>query len=275
MKSNGKPESHFSFPSSRRLARYLGESDAVLEIDELACRFFMGAAGLSGDAKAFVAECSKKHGVTVNLAEFDAWQAHLAQRRIVAVYESAERFLNEFRKEHSALHGQVWSERKDGVTLIDHVLANVGQTTEQARKVVGMDLISRFEYYRLVRNWITHDRARSPAKERAGLAALPEYSDANIADLGRLSAPNPPDSLNFDDFLLFSRVTKLVAARLNILGSPSEDSWLSIFDMKPFKPLTKNPERLKNAVAGRLRTEYGLTSEAAERISKNLCDTLA
>lgn len=275
MKANGKPERHFSFPSSRRLARYLGESDAILEIDELASRFFVDAAQQSENPKEFVADCSVKFGVCVNLAEFDAWRAHLAQRHIVAVYESAERFLNEFRREHSALHRQEWTEKKDGMTLIDHVLANVGPTKEQAGQTVGLDLIARFEYYRLVRNWIVHDRTRTPEKETEALRTLPEYADANAAALGRLAAPNPPASLRFDDFILFSRVTKLVAERLSVLGKPTEESWVSTFDMKPFKALLKNPERLKNAVAGKLRTDFGMNSEAADWISTNICDSLA
>lgn len=275
MKANGKPERHFSFPSSRQLARYLGESDAILEINELACRFFVNAAQLSGDPKSFVTECSAKFGVCVNLAEFDGWRAHLSQRHIVAVYESAERFFKEFRREHSELHRREWTGDKDGKSRIDLALENVGPTKEEAEQSVGLDLISRFEYYRLVRNWIVHDRTRKPDKETTALQNLPEYSDSNATALGQLAAPNPPESLNFDDFILFSRVTKLVAEKLSVLGKPNADSWVSTFDMKPFKGLLKNQERMRNAVAGKLRTDFGMNSEAAEWISRNLCDSLA
>jgi hypothetical protein len=275
MKPNGKPNRHFSFPSTRRLARYLGESDAILEIDELACRFFIDAAGQSEDAQAFVVECSKKFGVCVNLAEFGAWRAHLAQRHIVAVYESAERFFKEFRREHSELHRREWTGDEDGKSRIDLALENLSATKEQSEKTVGLDLISRFEYYRLVRNWIVHDRTRTPEKETAALRNLSEYSDENADTLGRLNAPNLPNLLNFDDFILFSRVTKLVAERFCVLGKPADDSWLSTFDMKPFRALLNNKRRLKNAVSGKLRTDFGMSSEAAEWISTNLCDSLA
>lgn len=275
MKTNGKPERHFSFPSSRRLARYLGESDAILEIDELACRFFLDSARQSGDAKDFVSKCSEKFGVCVNLSEFDAWRAHLAQRHIVAVYESAERFFKEFRREHSELHRREWKGDADGKSRVALALENIGPSEEQAERTVGLDLISRFEYYRLVRNWIVHGRTRPPEKETDALQNLSEYSDANVAAFERLAAPNRPESLNFDDFILFSRVTKLVAERLSALGRPTEESWVSTFDMKPFKALLTKPERLKNAVAGKLRTDFGMNLEAAEWISSNICDSLA
>ena len=275
MKTNRKQERHFSFPSSRRLARYLGESDAILEIDELACRFFIDAAQQSENTRDFVSACSEKFEVCVNLAEFDAWRVHMAQRRIVTVYESAERFLKEFRKEHSDLHRREWTEKKKGMSLLDQALENVGATNEQSRHDLGLDLISRFEYYRMVRNWILHERPRTPKKEMSALQNIPAYSDENASTLGRLTAPNPPELQNFDDFILFSRVTKLMAERLSVLGEPTENSWVSSFDMKPFKALINNRERLENAVAGKLKTDFGMNSEAAEWISRNLCDSLA
>lgn len=154
-------------------------------------------------------------------------------------------------------------------------MENLGATKQHAAQTVGLDLISRFEYYRLVRNWIVHDRSRTPEKEMASLRNLPEYSDANAAALGRLSAPNAPDTLHFDDFILFSRITKLIAERFCVLGKPADDSWLSSFDMKPFRALLNNRERLRKAVAGKLRTEFGMNSAAAEWISTNICDSLA
>ena len=60
----------FSFPSMRRLFRYLGETDALVELTELAARAFVESANLSGDVGAFVAAQSNKHGIRVNLSEF-------------------------------------------------------------------------------------------------------------------------------------------------------------------------------------------------------------
>lgn len=275
MKANGKPERNFSFPSLRSLARYLGESDAILEIDELACRYFIDAACRSGDTARFVTQCSEKFGVCVNLTEFNTWRAHLAQRHIVAVYESAERFFKEFRREHSEVHRREWTGDAEGKSRLILALENVGSSKREAELAVGPDLISRFEYYRLVRNWIVHERARTPEKEIDTLAKLTEYTAANTAVLGRLLAPNRPEALSFDDFILFSRVTKLLAERLSALGKPDNESWITNFDMKPFKGILTKPERLKNAVAGKLRTEFGMNSEAAEWISNTICDSLA
>jgi hypothetical protein len=196
MKVKRRRDRYFSFPSSRQLARYLGESDAILEIDELACRFFVHAAEQSGNAGGFVADCSREFGVCVNLSAFETWRSHLAQRHIVTVYESAERFLKEFRKEHSELHRREWTGDEDGKNRIDLALENVGPTKKQAEEYVGLDLISRFEYYRLVRNWVVHDRKRLPEKETSVLQKLPDYSEEN-GGLALLSAPHSPESCGF------------------------------------------------------------------------------
>ena len=61
----------FSFPSYRRLCRYLGETDAMVELTELAAREFLSGARQSSDISGYVSEASSKHGVRVNLTEVD------------------------------------------------------------------------------------------------------------------------------------------------------------------------------------------------------------
>jgi hypothetical protein len=62
---------NFSFPSRRRLFRYLGETDAMVELTELATRSFTASAEQSGDVSAFVGGQSQQYGICVNLAELD------------------------------------------------------------------------------------------------------------------------------------------------------------------------------------------------------------
>lgn len=265
----------FCFPAARSLYKHLGEADALIEVTELACRFYAHAAHESGDVVGFVASTSAEFGVCVNMAELKTLKAHLAQSYIVAVYESAERFLREFRREHILLYGKDWtgdSESKDRLTLC---LENIGMTLDQAEKAVGLDLVSRFQYYRLVRNWIIHEKHVGPTKLAELHGSLLTYSEATAKALSSLNAPNLPKSLTFDDFVLFSRLTKLVADRLCRLVAPTEDHWLTSFDLKPFKSLSKKPDRMRNAVAGRLQTQYGLQKQDAQWISQNLCDSLA
>jgi hypothetical protein len=265
----------FSFPAARRLAKYLGQSDAMLELTELACRFFVSSAEDSENLNGFVETAADRHGVCVNLGEFALWRKHLSQSYIITVYESAERFFREFRAEHIALFAKEWSgdaHSKDPLTLC---LENVSDSVECSSEFVGDDLVSRFQYYRLLRNWIVHGKQRSPDKETVHYRNLPPYSPLNIKALGRLTAPNKPNQINFDDFILFSRVTKLIADRLCAISAPPQNHWESAFDIKPFQHLRNNSKRFRNAVIGKLRTDYGMDDETSKWISKNICDSLA
>ena len=55
----------FSFPSYRNLCRYLGETDAFVELTELACRAFQDASMKSPAPAAFVASESERFGIRV------------------------------------------------------------------------------------------------------------------------------------------------------------------------------------------------------------------
>jgi hypothetical protein len=80
----------------------------MVELTELATRFFTASAKESGDVSAFVAGQSQQHRIYVNLAELNLLSRHLGRSYIVTVYQSAERFLHEFGKEHVALYQKEW-----------------------------------------------------------------------------------------------------------------------------------------------------------------------
>jgi hypothetical protein len=260
----------FSFPSRRALFKFLGETDALVELTELATRFFTAAAISSKDVGAFVEAQSREHRVRVNLAEMDLLSRHLSRSYIVTVYQSAEQFLREFRKEHIALYQKSWigdAEKIDPLTL---TLQNVSNAQAAAEGIVGLDLISRFQYYRIVRNWVVHGRESDISRPEEKFKDIVPYSPEHEKALATLEAPNPPTSLSFDDFIYFSRLTKLIAEKLCEIATPTTDHLVHQFSLKRFKRLEKNPTRMRNAVIGRLRTEYGMDSATAGWIADEL-----
>jgi hypothetical protein len=265
----------FSFPSKRRLYRYLGETDALVELTELATRSFMSSAKQSGDVSEFVRAQSQQHGVRVNLAELDLVSRHLGRSYIVSVYQSAERFLHEFRKEHRALYAKDWTGDGDDVDPLTVALRNVDTSEAEAEKRIGSDLISRFQYYRIARNWVVHTKESDVSKPQARFAEIVPYSVEHQDKFGSLKAPNPPSEVGFDDFIFFSRLTKLIAEKLCRIAEPPLDHWVRKFPLGRFKRLEKNPSRMRNAVTGRLRTEYGMDTATAQWIADELCGSLA
>lgn len=263
-------QASFSFPSYRRLCRYLGETDAMVELTELAARSFLASARQSGNISAFVSAASAEHGICVNLAEVDRLSNHLARNYIVTVYQSAERFLNEFRKEHIGLYQKEWTGDGMDVDPLTVTLKNIALNTKDAEEKVGSDLISRFQYLRIVRNWIVHTKDTDINKPLAKYAEIVEYSSENQDVFGPAQLPHTPVNLDFDDFIFFSRLTKILAEKICIVSKPPLEYWVESISLTRFKKLQNNPDRMLNAICGSLRTEYGMDDATAGWIAAEL-----
>lgn len=261
----------FSFPALRQLRRYLGETDALVELTELSARSFIASADLSGDVSTFVEAEAKKHGIRVNLGEVACLSRHLARNYIVTVYHAAETFFREFRREHTALYQKQWSGDGQEVDPLTLALKNIAGSEAE----IGADLISRFQYYRIVRNWVAHSRESDDSKPADKFAEIERYSPANDALFSSVAAPNPPARLSFDDFIFFSRLTKLIAERICGISKPPIEFWSQHWPIGAFKRLITKPERMRAAVAASLRTKYGMDTETAKWISDEICGSLA
>lgn len=266
----------FSFPSYRNLCQYLGEMDAMVELTELAARSFLESATSSGDIEAYIRQLSAKHKICVNLSEVNLLSRHLARSYIVTVYHSAERFLHEFRSEHTALFQRIWTGDAKDVDPLTVTLMNVATSQSETERKIGLDLISRFQYYRAVRNWIVHTKNPDPGRPESTFSQIAEYSEEHLVLFESVKAPNRPGDLSFDDFVFFSRLTKLIAQKLCRIAKPDHSHWVRTFSLKPFKHLQNNKKhRMRNAVAGRIRTEYGMDKRTAEWIADELCGSQA
>ena len=263
----------FSFPSYRNLYRYLGETDALVELTELACRSFQDAARKSPDASSYIASESERFGIRVNLSEAELLSRHLARSYIVTVYQSAECFLHDFRKEHRALYRKDWIGDAEDADPLTVTLRNL--STANPEDAIGQDLITRFQYYRIVRNWIVHTKESDPSKPLAKFAEIAPYTPERQELKKPLPATNRPDELTFEDFICFSRVTKLIAEKLCSLEKPSDSHWFTNFPIARFKRFMTKPERMQNSIAGYLRTEFGMDAREAGWIAEELYGSLA
>ncbi len=266
----------FSFPSFRRLWKYMGEADAMIELTELSARSFASSAHASGDVAAFVLAASQKHGVRVNLPEVSMLHKHLCQHYIVTVYQSAECFLHEFRREHVGLYRKEWAGDAHNVDPLTVALRNVSESEEKSIDAVGPDLVSRFQYYRSVRNWVVHTKESDVSKPHERFQKITEYSSGNLQKYASVKAPNPPEDLSFDDFIFFSRLTKDLGEKLCEVAKPPEDHWINALQASfgRFKRLALNQERMKNAISGRLRTEFGMDAITANWIADEIQENL-
>jgi hypothetical protein len=125
------------------------------------------------------------------------------------------------------------------------------------------------------RNWVVHTKESDITKPQAKFSELVPYSVEHREMFRSVNAPNPPDGMCFDDFIYFSRLTKLIAEKLCRIAQPPLDHWTQNFPLLRFKRLSMNPSRMRNAVAGRLRTQYGMDTATANWIADEICGSLA
>jgi hypothetical protein len=272
-------ETSFRFQCFHRLRDMLGKIDAVAECNELAAREFVWQATRSGDHRAFIGALSKKHGIRVNDLDPTLFHVLLAQLYTVAVHQQAEIFYDAFRREHPA--SSAWTLRDDDDGL-ERILKNAWPSYDKARADIGDLETELADHYRVVRNRFAHVDVKETKIETAAMNLRQRV--AKNSDYSRLQAPNPYNKLGFDDFVLFTRVTKAIANRLCVCARPSDEQIATMVleraakphsgvDFKGSRPFRNNSARLRNWLAALLHTVYSLEKTEAQPIIDILLST--
>jgi hypothetical protein len=125
-----------------------------------------------------------------------------------------------------------------------------------------------YNYYRELRNGIAHQVR--PIQSAAELVSLHELRERTAADprYTRYAAPNSVQKLTFDDYVLFSRATKFIAAQLSQIGGPSRTEIMDWIEKRRDK--SGSLARQANNVRTLLRVEFGLNPESADEFVINL-----
>jgi hypothetical protein len=137
---------------------------------------------------------------------------------------------------------------------------------------VGKLEVDLFEYYRGVRNLIMHDPEGDQRKthQRTCKDLQTRVKDSSYSTL---QAPNPIDKVCFDDFVLFTRTGKQLAANLCTMTNPTDDEFAAsarndVSLMKKVRSLSNNRQRCENLVAGFFRERYSVSDSRSRRLSQ-------
>lgn len=259
--------STFRLPCFRELVSELGVSDASCELTELAIRQLELDAHASGDIRQFVEGLSKTHGVVVRVND-DLRLFNLTRRSyVVLAYSFFDQFLSKLRGELEPITGEPWGAKNDE-NQVEYVLGQLNQPKSSLRPFAGAYWFELVEFYRLTRNQIVHPKADysdrlGTLQTRIGMAR--SHGDDRYS---KLKGPNPPDSLQFDDFVLCSRLVKDIAEGICSIARPKPEQFRNLRLKDRFPALKENPVRLRNQIQGFLCTEYSLTPEEAATIAE-------
>jgi hypothetical protein len=262
----------FRFRCYHTLKRNLGKVDSITECTELAvCEFVTNALSF-GDPTGYVRTLSEKHGIKVDNVDPVALHTRVSQLHILAVYQQAEEFLESFRDEHPAARSWTYS---SGDTLLNRILKNLGDDIRTVHRQVGVLEIDLFDYYHQIRNRFMHTEI-SEKRLNSRVEDL-QCAVQSSEEYGKLKAPNSYREMSFDDFILFTRVTKHIAQRFCQLGKPTNGQILQMVesldgikdsgvDLRHLRRYKNKPGRLRKALTTLLRSLYSLGTEESEPV---------
>lgn len=247
------------------LYKNLGRYDAIVEFTEISIRDFIEQARISGDFDKYLQQKSIQHGIRVNSIDKTIYRARISQSYILSVNQTAELFLHQFRDEHIELYNAPWKIDDSTESLLTKTIRKITKINK-ANLHFGNHRLSVYNYYRLVRNKYSHSRI-SDSKLDLEYQSVKKFIDEIQHDYPGLNAPNSFDKISFDDFILFSRIVKDIADKLNDLVKPTNEQIKDYYLRKDlFKKLNENVIRKKNALKGHMLSNFGIEESQANEI---------
>lgn len=249
----------FSFFAYRKLKKTLGEFDAVVECNEIAIREFIQQAQKE-DSNKYIQQLSSKHKINVDEVDFLKFGSRIRQYYVASVSQQSEQFLKDFRTEWQLYFPQnIWIEPGKGETKFQNTLTNISLS-------LSSDLVDIYEYYRLIRNYMSHtDRALDEIKNT--YARIKTNENLFLSDLHLSILPNPVNDINFSDFLILTNIIKHIAYLMSISSKPDNYRIAEILflkskddNKKAFKGLKKlknDKARFENALKSYITTNFG------------------
>jgi len=268
----------FSFFAYRKLKKTLGEFDAVVECNEIAIKEFIEQAPKENLQK-YIQQLSTKHKVKVDEVDFLKFSSRIRQYYVASVSQQSEQFLKDFRIEWQKYFPEkIWIEPAKGETKLQNTLKNVSLS-------LSNDLVEVYEYYRLVRNYMSHtDRDLEELKNR--LKKIHSNQNDFLKDSNLSSLPNSVDDINFSDFLILTNVVKHIAYLISTESKPENERIAEVlFDKskendkatyKGLKKMKNDKDRFERALRSFITTNFGrFSSQDLDSVSKKLGSLLA
>jgi hypothetical protein len=160
---------------------------------------------------------ASKHGLSIAPSAFRDARRSAARWYIVETYQIWQSFVsrlnNEYRKYKRVKDWKIKKHARETLTGFHQLLLNLPK--EAADFLRAQPEFGIFEYYLAVRNWIIHPNSQTALTANETLDELFETHGSNLKKLCSTSAPNTISSLNFDDYMLFSKAMVFFATMIN------------------------------------------------------------
>lgn len=254
----------FRLPSVKQLKTNLGKYDAIVEFTEIAVRDFISQSSIHHFDE-FIERKSTEHNIKLNTVDQSIYRSRISQGYILSVYQTAEHFIHEFLSEYNDLFEK---DKKLDDSSDDLLIKLLRQISPMNRitPIIGEHRLSVFNYYRIVRNKYSHERIDNKRLDNE-LIKVNSFSNQIKTDYPNLLAPNHFNDINFDDFILFSRVIKDVSDKLNDFVKPNDHDLKNYYlRLNLYPNLDENIRRKRNALAGHMLSKFGISNDRSSNI---------
>lgn len=252
----------FSYPSYRKLKKTLGEFDAVVECNEIAIKEFIEHASRY-KINEYIQQLSKKHKLKVDEVNFLKFSTRIRQYYIASVFQQSEQFLKDFKIEYKKYFPEKkWLEPNDGETKLQNTLNNISLT-------ITKDILDIYEYYRLVRNYMSHTDRDSGELKKIHTSICSNNNE--FINNVNLNIPNLLEKINFSDFLIITNVVKHIAFVISSHAKPENQIIAEILFLqakdnpKTYQGIKKHindNDRIDLAIKSYIKTTFGRFSNS-------------
>ena len=244
------------------LKKKMGETDSVNEYIELIVRKFESEKHGIAELSAF----TSIYGIKVN--EFDVSEALLMIRKnyIVSVNLVFENFL--YRISENLKLAKNYKSKDDKESL----LRNIYRNTFGLKNVNSNEYLYYLlcDYYRLVRNCSVHrDKDKGDTISKAYDEVLLRKKKIKTL-FPKLNVLGNCGNVEFDDFILFSNVSKKLALAIEKNIDYDSDKIIEGIDLTRFKKYKNSNERLSKSLKIEIKGKYYLNEKQLDSIVETL-----
>jgi hypothetical protein len=236
--------------------------DYVIEISEIAIREFLENLEQAEDEKLFLESKSRKFEILVSLDKSNEFYNQITLGNISNVYHLAETFFYEMQTEFNDISSESWK-FEQGKTKLFQVLQflNTRDRLNQRDKIDDY-LIDTFNYYHQLRVYFSHKKTTSQSEITSKREKAISHFTKELLEKYRIkTAPKALKDIDFEDYFLFTQISKDLALQISSLGCPEPSGLASEHEIKKLKKLKDKPNRLVVAISSELSTNYGYIKE--------------
>lgn len=248
-----------------RLKEELGYSDAINEYIEVLLREYER----HPHNEASFQDAAAVFGIQVNNVPAATVLARVRGSYIVSVYQVFENYLA--RMENFLKDYGNYRNKEDGESALKHVHACLLGMQKTSSDAYVYYLIC--DYYRLIRNLCAH--VDNEKKVTQAYEKLSDRREQIRVLFPKLQAPNPYQTITFDDFILYSRAAKALAQLYQAHMCYDPVKLACSVDWKKYRGYKTNPERARKAIRQELRVKFPIKPEDAEHVADHIMQMAA